>query len=77
MWLNPSVFEWRANIQTSSLYEDLRWKRPHQIWAHVEQILSRPTIDLDLANAIMDLKRAVDSRVRMLKDRYSLRNLPL
>lgn len=64
-------------MQGSRLYNNDLWKRAHDIWAHAEQILSKPTTEFERTNAIMDLRRAIERRVRLLDERYSFRSIPL
>ena len=77
MWLNPIFFNWDGMVQGSKLYSGDSWKRAHQIWSHVEQILSKPTNEFERSNAIVDLRRAIDRRVRLLSERYAFKSLPL
>jgi hypothetical protein len=77
IWLSPDILNWRSGGQFIKGYTGDLWKRPYQIWAHAEQILSKPTDEHERTNAILALRRSIDRRVRLLNDRYSFRNLPI
>src|SRR5258706_16070804 len=77
MWVNPIVFNWDPMVESSSDYTSTAWKRSYELWSHAEQILSKPTTEFERANLIMNLRRAVDRRVRLLDQRYSFRSIPI
>lgn len=77
MWVNPIIFNWDAMVEGSSAYTSDVWKRSHELWSHTEQILGKPTNEFERTNSIMDLRRAVDRRVRLLDERYSFRGIPI
>lgn len=77
MWLAPEILEWRVESQGLSFADKSQWKRPYDIWAHAEQVLSHPTTEFQRVDVITTLKRAIDHRVRMLNNLYSLRSIPI
>ena len=77
MWVNPIIFSWHPFVEGSSSYKSDGWRRSHELWLHAEQILSKSTTDFERADSIMDLRRAVDRRVRLLDKRYSFRRIPI
>jgi hypothetical protein len=77
LWLTPEILEWRVEAQGFSFADKHGWKRPYDIWAHAEQVLNHPTTEFLRVDAITTMKRAIDHRVRMLNNRYSLRTIPI
>jgi len=77
MWVSFDVLEWRADLESSTVYGDENWKRAYDIWSHAEQILKKPAKDLDLVDAITTLKRAIDHRLRHLNELYSFKTMPI
>jgi hypothetical protein len=77
MWLTPEILEWRVEAQGGSFADENQWKRPYDIWAHAEQVLSHPTTEFLRVDVITTLKRAIDHRVRMLNNLYSFKRIPI
>lgn len=75
----PDILEWRVDTGTfaSAFANEHEWKRPYDIWAHAEQVLSHSTTEFLRVDAITTMKRAIDHRVRMLNNSYSLRTIPI
>jgi len=44
---------------------------------HAEQTLQSSATDLDRANAILEMRRSISRRIRLLDERYSLRSIPI
>lgn len=76
IWISFEVLEWRADKECSTCYDNQKWERAYEHWSHAEQILMKPTKDLDLVDAITTLKRAIDYRLRHLNEYYSFKNIP-
>jgi hypothetical protein len=64
-------------VQGTRIFSDSSWKRANELWAHVEQILSRPATEFERSNAIRDLRLAIDRRILILGERYSFKTLPI
>lgn len=77
LWLTPEILEWRVEPQGFSFANNNGWKRPYDIWAHAEQVLNYPTTEFLRVDAITTMKRAIDHRVRMLNNLYSLKTIPI
>lgn len=77
MWINPNVFDWEPMVESSTDFTSSRWKRSYELWSHAEQILTKATTEFERANLIMNLRKAVDQRVRLLDERYSFRTIPI
>jgi hypothetical protein len=58
-------------------YHRLNWKLQHEIWAHGNQLLSKPDpSQQDLAAAIMQFHRAVQLRDKLLDQIYGFEQIP-
>jgi len=77
MWISPVVFDWEPMVESSTDFTSSRWKRSYELWSHAEQILNKSTTEFERANLIMNLRKAVDRRVRLLDERYSFRAIPV
>lgn len=77
MWINPIVFSWEPFVDSSTGFSSGEWRRSHELLLHAEQILVNSRTDLDRVNSIMDIRRAIDRRVRLLDTRYSFRSIPI
>lgn len=77
IWLSPTVFTWAPFVDASTEFKQEPWKRSHALFLHAEQILNNATTDDERADAIVALRRAINSRVRLLDQRYSFRRLPI
>jgi hypothetical protein len=77
IWVTFDVLEWRADKEGSTCCDEQKYARPYEIWSHAEQILSKPTKDLDLVDAITTLKRTIDHRSRHLNELYSFKTIPI
>jgi hypothetical protein len=77
LWLSPTVFTWAPFVDASTEFKQEPWKRSHALFLHSEQILNNATTDDERADAIVALRRAINSRVRLLDQRYSFRRFPI
>lgn len=76
MWLSLDVLEWKPFVGGSSTYTTNPWARAYEIWSHAQRHLSTTT-EMSRVDAITTLRRAIDHRVRLLKEFYSFRNIPI
>jgi hypothetical protein len=78
VWLEPSWLQWEPNTEsTSDLSTTANFSRPYIIHRHACDRLANDPTEFDRVDAITALRRAVDRRVRILKEIYDLRNLPV
>jgi hypothetical protein len=78
LWIEPSWLGWEQFTEGGSIFSNTsNITRPYEIQQHAcDRLAGHPT-ELDRVDAITTLRRAVDHRVRSLKDIYDLRRLPV
>ena len=77
MWISTTILNWRAARGGHALHDDNNWRRPYEILAHAESIILNNLKELDLVDAVTTLKRAVDHRLRAIKESYPFQKLPI
>jgi hypothetical protein len=75
-WVSSVMLEWVPIISSSELLPEDKWQEPHRIWQHVRRRLSSSTTLHDREDAIVALRRAIDRRIRHLKEIYQFRSIP-
>lgn len=77
MWISDKILDNRAFDGGHSLLYDKRHLKAYDILTHSEQLLQEARDELYIVSAITSLKRAVDHRIRHLKDIYSFASIPI
>jgi hypothetical protein len=75
-WLSPIILDWPARPTGSHGFTEDRRLRSYEVLAHAESLLSQPTSELTRVDVITAIRRSIDRRLTILKDTYSLKNLP-
>ena len=71
-WLSPSVFQWFASVESAQRVDSLRYTRPYALLTHAERKLHGEPDEFSLADAVLAMKRSVNSRVKHLEELYGL-----
>ena len=71
-WLSPSVFQWHASVEYAERVDARRHSRPYELLAHAERRLQNGPDEFAIADAVLSLKRAVNSRLKHLEELYGL-----
>lgn len=74
-WLSGKVFSWAHDSDGGRRSDPDRVKRPHVILAHAENALGAGDSEFAIADAVLGLKRAIDSRLRHLEELYRFSGL--
>jgi hypothetical protein len=74
-WLSPEVFDWAPEYDGAKLGDSERTLRPHVILAHAEKVLFSSDSELSIADSILSLRRAINSRLKHLHEIYEFRDL--
>jgi hypothetical protein len=77
IWLDPSWLSWKDNGPWWELLDKKKAERPYEIHGHACNRLAHGTNELDRVDVITTLRRAVAQRVKVLRDVYGLRKLPI
>ena len=76
-WLTSEIFNWVTSVGTANVSRGREWFRAYDIWEHADLILQQTCTDLNLIDAITNLKRAVDHRLRLLDKLYKFKKIPM
>ena len=74
LWLYKSVFSWSAEFDSGRRSEVQRVQRPHELLLHSERSLSSAMNEFGRADAILNLKRAINVRLQHLEELYAFAN---
>ncbi|HEX8873785.1 MAG TPA: hypothetical protein VF780_04100, partial [Nitrosospira sp.] len=75
-WLLPAVFDWfPESCGAVTISDPERVRRPHAILAHAENVLSKSESDFSVADSILGLRRAINSRLQHLDEIYAFREM--
>lgn len=72
MYINNVVFSWNPIIEGLS-YASEDWEHPYSFFRHSEKLLSNATENHFLIDAVSNLKRAVDHRIKHIVKIYKLK----
>ena len=75
VWIDPSWLSWERLMEGRFVFSTDAVDRPYVIQQHACDRLVGDPSDLDRADAIIALRRAVDQRVQKLKEIYQIRKL--
>lgn len=75
LWLSERIFSWAHDSDGGQLSDQQRMKRPHIILAHAESLLTSGSSELSASDAVLNLKRAINSRLQHLEDLYRFSTL--
>jgi len=75
LWLDVEVLEWAPEFLSGVPQERERLLRPHQVLEHANRLLSNQPSPFALADALSNLKRAVNNRLQHLEEIYRLTSL--
>lgn len=70
LWLSHKVFSWTHDFYGGRRTEIDRVRRPHAILAHAENVLATSESEFSVADSVLGLKRAINSRLQHLEELY-------
>ncbi|SFU31426.1 hypothetical protein SAMN05216350_101268 [Polaromonas sp. YR568] len=74
-WLSNKVLGWAPDNEGGSYTDNERLRRPHEIFAHAENVLGTKDSEFAVADSIFALKRAINSRLQHIEELYRLSTL--
>lgn len=74
-WVDPGIFDWTPEYLSSTRQDRERVFRPHQILDHAYRLLAGEPTAFVVADALSNLKRAVNSRLQHLEELYHLSSI--
>lgn len=76
-WLHPAWLSWRGSPERINVNGTQSSARPYQLLSHAESLLSADSTREARADALINLRRAIDLRVRHLNERFNLKAVPI
>jgi hypothetical protein len=70
VWLDSAILDWTPEFLSGTRQDRERVHRPHQILDHAYRLLVDAPTPFELADALSNLKRAVNSRLQHLEEIY-------
>jgi hypothetical protein len=74
-WLSLAVLDWVPDYSGGTRIDPERMRRPHAMLAHSENILSNSESEFSVADSILSLKRAINSRLQHLEELYGFQGM--
>jgi len=75
LYLSHEILKWDAHISGSSTSDLDDVMRPYQILAHSESLIKKDSTAFNLADALGNLKRALNHRLQLIERQYQLKTL--
>lgn len=72
MWLSEEVLNWESVIFQTSRTESQSFFRAYEFLQHAESLIASNANDLQLADGISNLKRALNQRLKYIDELYSV-----
>src|SRR5205807_9798355 len=76
-WLSDSVFDWEYEIDSWRFNRKSSVHRAYEYWEHARNLLGSAATQFQLADAVANLKRAINQRLKAIETAYSLRSFTL
>jgi hypothetical protein len=74
-WVDPDIFDWTPEYLSGTRQDRERVFRPHQILDHAYRLLAGETTAFIVADALSNLRRAVNNRLQHLEELYNLSSI--
>lgn len=75
MWLSPEIFSWEPWFSSGKSVDDSRWRRPYDLHAHAEKLVVEAASKMSIADAVLNLRRAIGMRTKHLEELYRFKSL--
>lgn len=75
LWINKNIFDWYSYISGSSIGHH-QTLRSYELWQRAQELLTRDT-EFTKIDAIANLKRSLNQRLKLLESIYSFKKMPL
>jgi hypothetical protein len=77
-WISNEIFDWEAYRSSSTIKSRSSVQRAYEYWQHSASLLDRSPSQFSLADAVANLKRALNHRLKVIESIYRFRsfNLP-
>lgn len=72
IWISNKIFEQEAYFKSHDYVDTNRWLRAYEIWERAEYLINRAKSAFDLSDGILNLKRSLDQRTKLIEELYGL-----
>jgi hypothetical protein len=74
LWLSDKIiFEWEPYLQGGTVLDTSKINRAYEIWERANSLISNSVNDFDLSDTILNLKRSLDQRLKLIEKIYSFK----
>ncbi len=73
--MSPDILSWEPWLSSAKSVDQSRWKRPYELHAHAERLLATAASEMSIADAVLNLRRAIGMRTRHLEELYRFKAL--
>jgi hypothetical protein len=75
LYVSSEILNWGISISSSTIGDISKHNRPYEMISHSEALISATVSDFDLADAIANLKRALNHRLHVIESYYNLKKI--
>ena len=73
VWLSNELLKWEYTPSGGSVMNPKYKQRAYEIWEHANELIERETEKFNLEDAIINLKRAIDQRLKLIEEIYEFK----
>lgn len=74
IWVSPEIFDkWGLDSQGGTVLDTEKIVRAYELWSRADTLVSNAKSNFDLSDAVLNLKRSLDRRLKLIEQLYSLR----
>lgn len=75
IWISKKIFNWISYPQSYGYVDAYKWARAYEIWERASRLIDKYETSFDLSDGILNLKRSLDQRTKLIEELYSLRQI--
>ena len=72
IWIPGNILNWEFSISSCEVYEKNNWVRAYELWERSRSLIDRNENTFDLMDGIINLKRALNSRLLLIRKIYGI-----
>lgn len=73
IWISKELLEWDYAPSGGSVIDPKFKQRAYEIWEHANDLIEKETEKFNLEDAIINLKRTIDQRLKLIEDIYGFK----
>lgn len=75
IWLSNQILDWDGHSGGGTVISKSLWMRSYEIWNHAKDLIYEGSTEYMLGDGIINLKRSLDRRLKLIEDIYSFRSI--